>query len=54
MLQTLDAKLSSGSASCEFYVPMNKEYAVAILDDESGNPILDKTIFGAPKEGWTS
>ena len=50
-LQTLDAKLSSGSAFCEFDVPMNKEYAVAVLDDENGNRILDKTTFGAPKEG---
>ena len=53
-LQTLNAKIIPGGASCEFNVPMNREYAVAILDDENGNRILDKNAFGAPKEGWAT
>lgn len=53
-LQTLNAKITPGAASCEFNVPMNKEYAVAILDDENGNRILDKNAFGVPKEGWAT
>jgi len=53
-LQTLNAKIIPGGASCEFFVPMNKEYAVAILDDVNGNRILDKNAFGVPKEGWAT
>ena len=53
-LQTLNAKIIPGGASCDFFVPMNKEYAVAILDDENGNRILDKNAFGVPKEGWAT
>lgn len=53
-IQTLDAKVSSGKATCEFEIPTNKDYAIAVLDDENGNRILDKNAFGAPKEGWAT
>jgi uncharacterized protein (DUF2141 family) len=31
---------------------MNKEYAIAVLQDENANCVLDKNILGVPKEGW--
>jgi uncharacterized protein (DUF2141 family) len=53
-LQILDAKVGANNAFCEFTLPINQEYAVAILDDENGNRILDKNSFGQPKEGWAT
>ena len=51
-LQVFDAKVGTSEAFCEFDVPMNKEYAIAVLQDENANRILDKNILGSPKEGW--
>ena len=53
-LQTYGAKVNSNTATCEFDIPVNKEYAIAVLDDENGNRILDKNAFGSPKEGWAT
>lgn len=53
-LQIMDAKKNQAGFYCEFDVPMNKEYAIAALQDENGNRMLDKSFIGAPTEGWGS
>lgn len=53
-LQVLDAKVSPTGSVCEFDVPIDKEYAIAALQDENGNRLLDKNTFGAPKESWAT
>jgi uncharacterized protein (DUF2141 family) len=51
-LQILNASVGGNGTNCEFSVPMNKEYAIAVLQDENANRVLDKNILGVPKEGW--
>ena len=48
----LEMPISGGHATCIFGDIPPGDYAVAVMHDENGNALLDKSFLGIPQEGF--
>lgn len=46
------ASINGSSGTCTFRDVAPGTYAIAAIHDENGNGVLDKNMFGVPKEGY--
>jgi uncharacterized protein (DUF2141 family) len=44
--------ITDGGARCDFDAVPPGAVAVACFHDENGNGVLDRGVFGIPREGW--
>jgi uncharacterized protein (DUF2141 family) len=47
----ISSKINNKNASVEFDNLPNGEYGISVFHDENNNKVLDRNIFGIPKEG---
>lgn len=50
--RSLTVTITDGRAACSFGDVPYGTYAIGFLHDENGDEVMQKTIFGAPKEGY--